>query len=225
MKCIQKEDNIEREYNVTYDEEKLKDLIDRIIKTASYTKEGTFCIDDGEIINYKFHYYEYEGGKFTGFQPTLTNGDPLFKKTVSIMSGKNEDELEVHGTKVVEPVLSQLLNEILHEEAEEGVFVDFIEYEKIYKETTPIDEQISDLNELIDATSNTNTTVKIELLKELGDLLERKIKNHLFNTELLKAYYEEAKSIFEFELVRETKTTSGVKTFYKDIFDNKRQSK
>ena len=222
MNYIKKEENIEREYNVTYDKEKLKDLMDRIVKTASYTEKGTYSVTNGKTKNKRFRLYEYEDGLFTGEQPTLTNGDPLFKTTTTIFPINSEDKLRVCGTRVVEPGLSQILNRILKDD--EGIET-LVNYENS-SELVKIDEKISNLIIKIDSTDNYNTSVKIGLLKELEQELYSQKSGRFFNTELLKAYYEEAKSLFEFELVRETKTTSGVKTFYKDIFNNnKGQSK
>ena len=42
MEFIEKSDNVERVYSVYYDDKKLKELLDEVVRNASYKTDGTF---------------------------------------------------------------------------------------------------------------------------------------------------------------------------------------
>ena len=112
MEYIEKKGNVERVYEVLYDKEKLKELLDKIVRTASYREQGTHIILAGP---------KYENNKFEeGQEPKLLNGDPRFENITSLSEWSSDgiysyhgDSIQIKGTKVVPPRLEYIIYNIL----------------------------------------------------------------------------------------------------------------
>ena len=150
MKYIEENGSVKRVYEVHYDKEKLKELLDRIIKTASYREEGTHIIPAGP---------EYENNIFKGGkEPRLSNGDPTFENIKSIREYTSTDtysfhgdSIEIEGTKVVPPLLEYIIRNIL--KGDENGINDLMNYQN-YPELIDIDVKINDANKKVDEINN-----------------------------------------------------------------------
>lgn len=69
MEFKEKSNNVERVYSVYYDNKKLKELLDKIVRKASYKIDGEFTAP---------YNASFEGNTFTS-RATLPNGDPMYE--------------------------------------------------------------------------------------------------------------------------------------------------
>ena len=67
MEFIEKSDNVERVYSVYYDDKKLKELLDEVVRNASYKTDGTFTAP---------YNASFEGNVFIS-GADLPNGNPM----------------------------------------------------------------------------------------------------------------------------------------------------
>lgn len=190
-------DIIERVYSVYYDSEKLKKLLDEIIKNVSYKTEGTFTAPSDA---------KFEGNRFIS-GADLPNGDPMFENIKRIYRytsdepwSYHDDSIGVEGTKVTIPCLAFIVGNILADEP--NSIYQFLNY-PADDELIPIDEKIETTNKIINETDNFDFDNKIDALNHLKSLYEKKQNKEYFDVELLKHYYLQARSLFELELVSE----------------------
>ena len=214
MEYIEKKGNVERVYEVLYDKEKLKELLDKIVRTASYREEGTHIILAGP---------NYENNKFEeGQEPKLLNGDPQFENITSLSEWSSDgiysyhgDSIQIKGTKVVAPRLGYIIYHILNDD--NGFINELMNYQN-YSELVDIEIRIDEANQRVTDIDNFSFDKKICAINELKNLVEDKKAGRYFDVKLLQALYDEAFTIIELKLKQETTTvTEGTKIALKDL--------
>lgn len=210
MKFIEKKENVEREYDVYYDREKLKEILDEIVKKTIYKTDGNFTAPHGASFN---------GNEFTK-GASLPNGDPMYENIKKIYyytsSGPysyHNDSIAVEGTQVTSPELAYIIEKILADEPES--INEFFEY-FFHPELVPIDEKIKKLNNEIDEIDNFDFDRKINALNNLKCLCEEKRVKAYFDPDLLRKYYTQAYFLFELRLVNEKTKINGSRILLKD---------
>ncbi len=210
MKFIEKNDNVEKVYSVYYDAEKLKKLLDEIVKNASYKIDGKFTAP---------YNASFEDNVFTS-GASLPNGDPMYENITSIYRytsngpySYHDDSIAVEGTEVNPPELAFIIERILAENPN-SIYA-FLDYPN-HEELIPIDEKIATANKKIDEIDNFDVDKKFEALDNLKQLCEDKKAKKYFDVDLLKLYYLQARSLFELQLVSEKFMKSSDKVLLKD---------
>ena len=210
MELIEKSDNVERVYLVNYDNEKLKELLDEVVRNASYKTNGKFTAP---------YNASFEGKKFTS-GADLPNGDPMYENIKSIYRFTSDgpysyhnDSIAVEGTKVTPPKLAFIIRGILSEEP--NSIYEFLNYET-NDELVPIDEKIVAANKAVDEIDNFDFNKKRNALDTLEQLCEDKESKKYFDVELLKKYYLQASSLFELELISEKTINNSGRVLLKD---------
>ena len=200
MEFIEKNNGIDRVYSVNYNDEKLRELLNEIVRNASYKENGIFVAPYNAEVDYK-------NNKFIS-GANLPNGDPMFENIERIYSyvyGSpfiyNDDSITVKGTKVTSPALASIIAGIL--EGDASSVHNFMYYEG-HEELIPIDEKIALTNDSINGISNFEFGMKIDALNKLKDLCKQKHLRQYFNTVLLKEYYLKACELIKFEEVEST---------------------
>ena len=193
-KRVLKGSNVEILFDVQYDADKLKDLLDRIVKKASYREKGRFTAP---------YYARYENNKFIN-DIVLPNGDSMYENIERISSFDHDDYIEVVGVEVTPPRLAYIIDGILKNK-EESIY-DLMNY-RDNPELIPITEKITKANKGIDEISNLDIDNKIGALERLKELCENKKKGKYFDTQLLAEFYEEALSLIDLSIVKETVVT------------------
>lgn len=202
------EGNIIREYKVFYDEKKLRELLNKIVRECSYKIEGEFTLKVSEVI------YGYDKDRSYGIRklPSLLNGDPMYQDTTKVCDdydGLSTERVFVNGSKVILPKLAEIIASILNGDSEALKLLAFYENDD---ELISIDMQmqakIKKSRELITA-SEVEIDRFIEVSDELKELRAKQKDNHYFNTKLLNRYYFEVINLIVYELVSETKKPSG----------------
>ena len=137
MKYVEKDEKSQKVYGVYYDADKLKDLLDRVIKKTSYREHGTFTAP------FRARYME---NKFVD-EVNLPNGDPMYEDIESIYSfesggpyGYHDDSVGVVGIEVHPPRLAKIINGIM--QGDEESIPELINYVN-YRDLIPIDERIA----------------------------------------------------------------------------------
>ena len=193
-KGVVKGRKVEIIFDVQYDADKLKDLLDRIVKKASYKEKGRFTAP---------YYAQYEDNKFIN-DIVLPNGDSMYEDIERISSFDHGDYIEVVGVEVTPPRLAYIIDGILKNK-EESIH-DLKNY-RANPELIPITEKIAKADKEIDKISNLDIDNKIGALERLKELCENKKKGKYFDTQLLADFYEEALSLIDLSIVREIVTT------------------
>lgn len=205
MKYIEKNKNVERVYSVHYDSEKLKELLDEVVRNLSYRTDGHFN---------PLHIITFDGNVITS-GANLPNGDPEYENIKKIeYYNYQDDSIRVVGTKVTSPRLAFIIKKILSDD-EKGIY-EFLDY-KNASELIPIDEQIVAANKAIDEIDNFDFNKKMSALNELKSLCAVKENKQYFDVELLKQYYLQAYSLIELELISEKTMMSGNRVLLKDF--------
>ena len=210
MEFIEKSDNIERVYLVYYDDKKLKELLNEVVRNASYRTDGTFTAP---------YNASFEGNVFTS-GADLPNGDPMYEniKRIYRFTSKgpysyHDDSIAVEGTQVTPPELAFIIEKILSNET--NSIYKFLNYAN-HEELVPIDEKIAAANKAVDEIDNFDFDKKINALNSLKRFCENKKGKEYFDVELLKKYYLQACSLFELELVSEKTIKNGGRILLKD---------
>lgn len=193
-KRVLKGSNVEILFDVQYDADKLKDLLDRIVKKASYREKGSFTAP---------YYARYEDNKFID-DIVLPNGDSMYEDIERIYSFDHGDYIQVVGVEVTPPRLAYIIDGILKNN-EESIH-DLKNY-RANPEFIPITERIAKADKEIDKISNLDTDNKIGALERLKVLCENKKKGKYFDTQLLANFYREALSLIDLSIVKETVVT------------------
>lgn len=211
MKFIEKKENVERVYEVYYDREKIKEILDEIVKKTSYKTEGKFTAPSGA---------SFKGNEFTN-GASLPNGDPMYENIKRIYYytsngpySYHNDSIAVEGIQVTSPELAYIIERILADEPES--IYEFLEY-LFHPELVPIDEKIKKLNKEIDNIDNFDFDKKINALNNLKRLCEEKKAKAYFDTDLLRNYYMRAFFLVELRLVSEKTITNGSRVLLKDL--------
>lgn len=210
MEFIERKDNVEKVYSVNYNGEKLKDLLDEIVKNVSYKIDGTFTAP---------YNASFEGNTFTS-GASLPNGDPMYENIKRIYRytsngsySYHDDSIAVEGTKLTPPELAFIIKRILSEDS--NSIYEFLSYET-YGELIPIDTKIEYANKDVDEIDNFDFDNKIYALNNLKQLCEDKKSKKYFDVELLRQYYLKACSLFELQLLSEKVTKNGERVLLKD---------
>ena len=113
MEFIEKSDNVERVYSVYYDDKKLKELLDEVVRNASYKTDGTFTAP---------YNASFEGNVFIS-GADLPNGNPMYENIKRIYRFTSNgpysyhgDSIAVEGTQVTPPELAFIIERILSDE-------------------------------------------------------------------------------------------------------------
>ena len=210
MEFIEKIDNVERIYLVRYDDEKLKKLLDEIIKKASYKIDGTFTAP---------HDAKFNNGIFT-YGACLPNGDPMYENIKRIYRytstgtySYHNDSIAVEGTKVTPPQLAFIIDGILSNDSDSlYAFLNYLNNEELIS----IDEKITTANKAVNEIDNFDFDRKINSLNILKKFYNDKKEKKYFDVKLLKKYYLQARSLFELQLVSEKYVKHGGKILLKD---------
>ena len=148
MEFIEKSDNIEKVYSVYYDSEKLKKLLDEIVRNVSYKTDGKFTAPFDA---------SFEGNVFTS-GANLPNGDPMYENIDSIYRytshgyySYHNDSIAVEGTLVTPPKLAFIIEKILSNEP--NSIYNFLDY-ATSSELVSIDEKIIVANKSVDEIDN-----------------------------------------------------------------------
>lgn len=216
MKYIEKSDNVERVYSVCYDVDKMKALLDEIVRNVSYKIDGRFTAP---------YNASFEGNAFT-CGASLPNGDPMYENIKRIYRYTScgpdsyyNDSIAVEGTQVTPPELSLLIKRMLLEEP--NSIYEFLNY-TTHDELIPIDKKIAVADKIVDEIDNFDFDKKINALNNLKQLWEYKKSNKYFDVELLKQYYSRALSLIELELLSEkTIINSGSRILLRDYKPSK----
>lgn len=215
MEFIEKSDNIEKVYSVYYDSEKLKKLLDEIVRNVSYKTDGKFTAPFDA---------SFEGNVFTS-GANLPNGDPMYENIDSIYRytshgyySYHNDSIAVEGTLVTPPKLAFIIEKILSNEP--NSIYNFLDY-ATSSELVSIDEKIIVANKSVDEIDNFDYDKKINALNNLKQLCENKKEKKYFDSELLKQYYLQACSLVEFQLVSEKTIRTGERILLKDFKPSK----
>ena len=210
MEYIEKNETTERVYSVYIDREKLKDLLDEIIKKTSYRENGTFTAP---------YNASFKENVFT-FGANLPNGDPMYENIKRIYRYTSDepysyhnDSIGVEGTQVTPPKLAFIIEDILS--GEEQSIYSFINYPN-HQELISIDEKISAANKAVDEISNFNVRDKISALTRLNKHILDKEAQRYFDVELLKKYYSQACLLIELQLVSEKNIKNSGKILLRD---------
>lgn len=215
MEFIEKSDNVERVYSVYYDSKKLKELLDEVVRNASYKTDGTFTAP---------YNASFEGNVFTS-GADLQNGDPMYENIKRIYRytsngpySYHDDSIAVEGTQVTPPELAFIIEGILSDEP--NSIYEFLNY-ATHDELVPIDEKIAAANKAVDEIDNFDFDKKINALNSLKQFCEDKKAKEYFDVELLKQYYLQARSLFELELVSEKTIKNSGRVLLKDYKPSK----
>ena len=199
MQYIEKNDNIERVYNVFFNEEELSRILDEIVKNVNYEEEGTFTLSYNACVDYSNNHI-LSGEDLPNKMPRFKNIKRIYRCTSNTIHSYHNDSVACEGTQVFVPYLAYIIKGILRKET--NCMESFINY-KNSEEIVPLDDKIKILNDKINSMNNEYTDMKISLLKDLRRLLDNKKNNKYFDTELLNKYYNEASGYIELELVSE----------------------
>lgn len=210
-KRVLKGSDVEILFDVQYDADKLEDLLDRIVKKASYKEKGRFTAP---------YYAQYENNKFIN-DIVLPNGDSMYENIERISSFDHGDYIEVVGVEVTPPRLAYIIDGILKNK-EESIH-DLMNY-RDNPELISITEKITKANKEIDEIDNFDTDNKIGALERLKVLCENKKKGKYFDTQLLADFYEEALSLIDLSIVKETVVTERIgKILLKSYLEGKKK--
>ena len=103
-------DKVKEFYSINYDKKKLTELLDKIVKTASYRVKGSFSLPEKAD-------YDYKNNRIIS-GANLPNGDLMFEEVerLYLYSGPysaHDDLVGVRGTKVTAPILAYIIKDIL----------------------------------------------------------------------------------------------------------------
>ena len=209
------EGNITRVYNVVYDQAKLKELLDKIVRECSYKVKGIFR-HSYRGVQYKTKPFRLTKG------PELPNGDICYQDLTNITTeitdwdlhypGSDPDVIIIEGNQIIAPKLASIVASILNGEVESlkllQAYKDDVE---LISNDVKLNDKIKESRKIINATE-VDVDKFIEISGELKELRNKQKENQFFNVDLLKQYYLEVFNSISFELVSETiKSTGPVK--------------
>ena len=175
MEFIEKSDNVERVYSVYYDDKKLKELLDEVVRNASYKTDGTFTAP---------YNASFEGNVFIS-GADLPNGNPMYENIKRIYRFTSNgpysyhgDSIAVEGTQVTPPELAFIIERILSDEP--NSIYKFLNY-ATHDELVPIDEKIAAANKAVDEIDNFDFDKKINALNSLKQFCEDKKAKKYFS--------------------------------------------
>ena len=202
------ERNIIREYKVFYDEERLRQLLNKIVRECSYKVKGKFIHSANEI---KFGHSSACSYGIIDY-PRLLNGDQMYQDIIKVeddFDGLSTENVTIEGFKVIVPKLAEIIASILNGDSDALKLLAFYENDdELISIDMQVQAKIKKSRELITA-SKVDIDRFIEVSDELKELRAKQKDNHYFNTELLNRYYFEVVNLIGYELVSETKKQIG----------------
>ena len=213
MEFIENNNYTERVYYVDINKDKLKELLNKIIKELNYKVYGEYILSNDLEVDFK--------NKKIISGACLPNGDDLFvnikdiyKFTSSGQYSYHNDSIGIIGEKVIVPELVNIIQDILLEK--DGSIEGLLNY-KDNDDIMHIDLRIENLNYFINTISNFDFTNKIQAINDLKKLCEYKEKGYYFNTTLLQNYYMQVLNCIELNLTSEKFLNKNNKVFLKDL--------
>ena len=213
MEYVEKDNNIERTYSVSFNRYDLTTLLDDLIKNVNYKTEGTHTFYSGEIKIDLDERKAISGDKFPNGTSCFERIDRVYRCTSSGPYSYHGDSVAIEGVKITIPKLAYLIDDLFNNREDS---VDSIIKYAESDELIPIDERICSANDKVDSIDNFEFDKKIRALNELRELCQKKKNHEYFDTELLKEYYLKALSIIELKQTSEKVTKSGIKVALKD---------
>lgn len=200
------EENVEKIYEVKFNEKELKDLLDRIVVNASYKVHGKFCYHESYI-------------------DKLPNGDPMYinitnehRCTSETQGSYPFDSIAFTGTKIVPPKLAYIIAGIL--KGDEDSIQSLLEYRNS-DELIPIQNKINSANDKVNNISNYEFGRKIEALKKLEELCNDENENKFFDIPKLEYYYSVSLKTIELQLISEKCFKTGETVKLKNLYIKK----
>lgn len=217
MKYVERTDDIEKVYSVHYDGEKLKKLLDEIVRKASYRVDGSFTASSSNVV-------KTDGNIFISDED-LPNGDHVYENIEDVYYfpsessyGYHSDSIGFNGTKVISPELAYIIKKILSNKSK-GIY-ELINYRN-HDDLIPIDKKIENAEMNVNRISNFDFENKINALKILKKHCEDKEENRYFDVALLNHYYSQAISLFELHLISEKTLKNNESVLLKDYIPSK----
>lgn len=220
MRYTRKEGNVEYIYEVGFPTRTLADLLNEIIRKCSYKVTDKFSFTYGNEGSLKFNNDKtqiIEGA-------SLLNGDPEYVDITDVYNYQYEhpgDSFRINGTKIVSPELASIVYDIINKD-NRGL-ERLLDYQN-NDDLIPIDEQIANLRNGVNAMSDFDVDDKIDALTELKGLLQRKANKEFFDAELLKSYYERVLQLITFKLDKTITHHDGPTYSFDQLFDKKEES-
>ncbi|NMA50888.1 MAG: hypothetical protein GX951_03450 [Mollicutes bacterium] len=200
IEYIIQKDNIERRYTVLIDAEKLKELLDEVVRKCSYRTHGK-----RHEASYSAEFDEEKKEFISG--ECLPNGDPMFENIEKIyrFTSNNHfsyhcDSIGVDGIKVTPPYLAFILAGILKGNQESIYHLE--KYDR-HEELISHSDKIELVKEAIESIDDYEVDKKIKGLEYLKKLLEAEKEKQYFDAKLLRVFYEQAKEIIKIKLINE----------------------
>ena len=213
MEFIERNDNIESVYYVDINKDKLKELLNDIIKKINYKINGEFILSNDVKVDFN--------NKKIISGACLPNGDDLFVNIKNICrftsSGPysyHNDSIKIIGDKVIVPELVNIIQDILSEKNES---INKLLNYKDNDEIENINLRIENQNYSINKISNFDFSKKIKALNNLKKLCEYKEKEYYFDTTLLLHYYMQVLDCIELKLISEKILRNNNKVLLKDL--------
>ena len=196
-----KKGNSTKTFEVSYDKEQLKELLNKIVRECSYKVKGKFEHRCGEIV------YEYNPCRIID-GPRLPNGDFIYQDITRIyddFDGMCSCIDTVEGSMVIVPKLANIVVRLIKEDSSA---IDDLEAYAYSDEIISIDTRIErTVNEIHKKSSTAEKDVDklIELSEELKQLRNKQNNNQYFNLVLLGMYYSMVKDSINYQLVSNEK--------------------
>lgn len=215
---VEKNNNVEKVYDVYIDEEQLKKILDEIVRKTSY-------IVKGEFLEYRSNLNVDIKRKIILSGVELPNGDCKYiniKKMYRCESDSpvsyHDDSIAIEGEKIVPPQLASVIRNLLCEK--KGSVNEFLNYGNS-DELISIDQKIEALDKTINEIDNFDTDEKIEQLKMLKYLCLKKKNNEVYDVNLLREYYLNAYELIKLKLVSEKRLFDSESVSYKTFIHSK----
>ena len=219
MKYVQKIGNEQKIYEVTTDG--LAEVLKSVMKTCCYKSIGSF---DLSLCGWSIKIDPKTNKIISGAKlPCGVTEFVDIKSYRYYTYDEHDDSVVINGTKIVAPRLAYILQGLISGKKQYSTQKDWLDQFMEYAndpELIPIDERIAKQNEVVNNINNSEPEAKINALKELKELLDRKKKLEYVNPEGLREFYNYAKELIQFRLVSKTITYDDDATLpYKEIFE------
>ncbi len=185
MNYIERNEECERVYEISFDRSQLESLKHTIIRFGSYETDEAVPLPVPPL-----------GAPFD---------EDIYDSTLSFDSKKGEDEA---STKKVEPVLASIVGRLL--DGYPNSIYDLICY-RDSEELVSIDERIRRANNDVNSIENSDYVRKVKALDKLRDLFNQREKHEYFDADFLMKMYNDVLSAISYQLISETTYKKGEK--------------
>lgn len=207
MTYTKKEGKSTKTYEVSYDKEQLKELLNKIVRECSYKVKGKFEHNCGEII-YEYNPYRIIDG------PRLPNGDFIYqdiKKIYDDFDGMCSCIDTVEGSMVMVPELANIVARLIKEDSSAiDSLLDYENSDEFVSIESEIDLKVKEIHKK-SSTAEKDVDKLIELSKKLEMLRNKQTNNQYFNLVLLGMYYSMVKDSINYQLVSDKKEQALVR--------------